>query len=1343
MSGSKIIDKEKIFLNDTTNQEENSGGNKDFISSVNNSVDPKKEYKPTNLKFVQNMPIMEPNNFQDIINEYKRNNKKNNINYNEKDKIITLKLDIKNLQNTMNKSGNIFDSINNQDSGVNTELLRDGNDIKNNENIKPPNKELQVIEIINLKNNSPEENSFNNNSNSNFNNTIKLVDNDDEDNNYFAYQNINNILDNKLNKNTILDIDNISENNNSDNLEINKNSNEVTSNEMFVTFNKNKQNSNQNESQIPVITKQTGYSPIQISSFDSKKDGFSSYTNKNKDNNILSPMNPEISPLLKILNKSDSNEINIKNNFHNINININNNGNNLINFSKTNFESLNSFIQQKDKEFSGQYGMPPYNNSYIKNMKHYSNKRILENWHRMADFLGQNNINGEINNIINLLLNKKDKNNIFDINNFNPIESSTKIITNIEVKPLYDSNNNISDDDNDINNNESNGNRIINNVKEIPQDNEKEYSYEPTNLSFILNTDIRKILDRNKLNEVIIYLDKKANLQEENKEETNRNEYMQNEKNNLEMEAIAEVEDEYNNDSLKISRKNSLVRSKLSKNEENIRKKNTWGSLDNININNKNDSNNKKSNINLSPKRERNNHLSLSSKNLDISEKYSTPYNSINTTSNKNNINKNNSNEYNNKNEKEIKNVEIPDFTEFFDANNNKETKNIHLHKIINLNGDNNIKFNFNPMKFQQQFKEIDEFFENCVELIEKENKGKEKKESKINLDLNLAKSSSNNMNQKSNYLFNNILTKDNNNNDNDEQKDDLDNLFKRPYQSLNVNIKGGNEKTEFNEHEDEKENNINKNSNDKNIKDDINKFENSINKKEFHWEEKNYNNNKEEEKIMKINDINMNNQNENKTNDLYPTEKFIIDNNNLYNPFSYSNNKDKNTTNNNINSNINNTKNISDNYEINIKINNNESLKEEDSNKLKQEIIIKNKNNENDIFFSDNKNKEIDNNLKMIINNDGEIKGNSNYKNSDNIENTKKEEYDFDIDEEEYNQLVNNDIQNNKNNKNETEESNDLINSKNNQGNNNEIKKVEYENNNTNYENEFKNESSIENQIENNNNNNDIINDKDSNNNSEKLGNDEKIIISNTEDKNDYNKYIQSPFNSPTKLSITEEKNNNIHFENNDNIKNPSSLKILTQSQINKISTKPKQKAISKYYYELLIKKLINLTDYHKKKIIVDESNINNDIISKEKNEALEIKFKNFKSKIKELKDQKIKINDINNIKDLENNANIRQKREEMKNIYKDLIKYINNIYKKDKDKKRKSYQTVIDCLKDYEKLDENEYLNQNNIEILKNVDNDNGDKINDKDFKKLFAIGAILLPLLYLVNFFYSNFK
>ena len=197
----------------------------------------------------------------------------------------------------------------------------------------------------------------------------------------------------------------------------------------------------------------------------------------------------------------------------------------------------------------------------------------------------------------------------------------------------------------------------------------------------------------------------------------------------------------------------------------------------------------------------------------------------------------------------------------------------------------------------------------------------------------------------------------------------------------------------------------------------------------------------------------------------------------------------------------------------------------------------------------------------------------------------------------------------------------------------------------------------------------------------------------------------------------------------------------------------KPKQKPINKNDYELLIKKLINLTDYHKKKIIVDESNINNDIISKEKNESLVIKVKNFKSKIKELKDnylyylnnQKSKINDINNEKDLENDANIRQKREEMKNIYKELIKYINNIYKKDKDKKKKSYQTVIDCLKDYEKLDENEYLNQNNIEkLLTNVkDNDNGDKINDKEFKKLFAFGAILLPLLYLVNFFYSNFK
>ena len=603
-------------------------------------------------------------------------------------------------------------------------------------------------------------------------------------------------------------------------------------------------------------------------------------------------------------------------------------------------------------------------------------------------------------------------------------------------------------------------------------------------------------------------------------------------------------------------------------------------------------------------------------------------------------------------------------------------------------------------------------------------------------------------MNQKSNYLFNNILTKDNNNNDNDEQKDDLDSLFKKPYQSLNVNIKGGNEKTELGEQEDEKEkeNIINKNSIDKNIKDDINKFENSINKKEFHSEEKNYNN-KEEEKMMKNNDINMENQNENKTNGLYQKEKYIIDNNNLYNPFLYSNNKEENTTNNNINSNINNKNNN--------QMNNNESLKEEDSNKSKQDIIIiENKNSKNDNFiFSDDKNKEIDNNLNLI-NNNSDKKGSSNNKNRGNIYNEKKEEYDFDIDEEEYNQLVNNNIQNNKNNKNETEASNDINNSKNNQTNDNEIKNNEYENNNTNYENEFKNESSIENQIENNNNNNnDIINDKDSNNNSEKLGNDEKIIISNTEDKNYYNKYIQSPFNSPIKLSNSEEKNNNIHFENKDNIKNPFSLKILTQSQINKISTKPKQKPINKIDYELLIKKLINLTDYHKKKIIVDESNINNDIISQEKKGSLEIKFKNFKSKIKELKDnylyylnnQKSKINDINNIKDLDNDVNIRQKREEMKNKYKELIKYINNIYKKDKDKKRKSYQTVIDCLKDYEKLDDDDYLNQNNIDkLLKNVkDNDNGEKVNDKEYKKIFAFGAILLPLLYLINFYYSNFK
>ena len=1459
MSISNMNKKEPTFLFNNLNPEENIKKKSNFIFNKTNNI--KKEYKKTNINYIQNKPILKQDCFQEVLNKYNRYKANNNIPlYNNKnDKIITIKLNLEGMGNKFNKSDSNFDSNNFQDSGdinsiktENFEIPRIDNEVKNSiEYLIPKNKDKK-IEIINIQTNFPEENSYNNSSNL-INNTIKSIEHEDEDNMNFPFPNINNtnniFLDNNLNTNTILDIYNISENNNSNNLDLNKNSGEI-----FVTFNKNNQNQNQNEFPIPIPPKQNigGYSPLQISSFDSKKDIFSSNSNINKDN-FLSPINNEISPLLKILNKNNSNEINIKNNFSNINININNNGNNLHNlsiFSKNTFEPLNSFMQQKDNEFIEKYGMTPYE-YHINNMKYNSNKKILENWHKMAGFLKQKNqdykIVNENNNkyIINLLLKKLHKNNIFDSNNFNPAESSTKIITNVEVKPLYNSSDNITDDDNYVNNNNSNGIRIINNVKEIPQDNENEYAYEPTNLSFIMNTNFRKILDENKLMKLF------GEMEELDKIKTVK-------KNQI-MEAIKEEDDEYQNDSAKISRKNSFTKSKISKNDEYIKIKNSYESLDKININMKNKESNKNSNNDLSPKKEKINHLSYSSNNLDINEKYSTPYNFIKSSEiiNKNSIKDEDISK--NEKEKEIKYVEIPDFSEFFDANkineNNNTLKNINSYKITNPKEDNKIVFT--SIEFQQQFKKIDEYFKNNLQLNKEENKDINQIENNTNIDLNLKNSLSSNIQKQSNYLFDNIFKNDNNTNNNYNNDDDFNNLFKKPYQSLNINnennmIPQENQENKEKSNKNIKSNNydLNQNSHDENIKDDIYKDENNINNNELSIEQKN-DDNIDKDKMINNNEETIDNTNKNQINNLFNTENYIIDNNNLYNPFNSKNknNQDKNTIENNINSN----KNI--NYNINNEqIENNINLNEEHSNKSKKNELLKIKDNgiDNYIFYK-NENKETDVNLNKDkqnnnfsdnrdINKSSINENKENIENNKNNENEKNNEYDFDIDEDEYNELIKNSKNAlKKNNKNEIEKPNN--NSSNNKENNeNEINNNEYKNDN-NYKNEFKNESCYEGQNKNNINNFNIINDEEDNNennnednnidnnsnnynNSEKLGKDEKIIF-NSDDKNDFNIYIESPFNTPIKTNNNTKQTNNLIFNNKDNINNinlnlfdsPSSTsqkkstnRKLTINQINKLKnfylnfnlninnddhqidnflnyyikknnnllfskTKniikkkykiplksyllilnkicSKQKLINKINYETLIKKLINLTNYHKNKII-DISNINNDNnnITEEKKELLEIVFKNFRLKIKELKynynyylnKKKYYINDKNKMKELENKVDIQKRRDEMKNTYKDLIKYMNNIYKNNSDKKRIGYQKVIDYLKEYEKLDENMKMkmkmNENKYN-MKNKELKNDNKNKEKEFRKKFAIGAVLIPLFYLVNFFYSNFK
>ena len=345
ITDSKYMNLHKLNLNENYRNSNNiifstSKLDNKFSNSQNN-------YKKTNISLIQNEPILNSDNFQDIFNKFKIFESKNNNNFlstnYKNNEIASLKISLKFQNRNSNKS--TYNYNESQDSkDINSsikekiELLKD---------FRGSNKEKK-IEIINIQKNFPEENSFNNNSNL-INNTIKTFDNEDEDNMNSYYQNANNIfIDNKENKNaTLLDLDNFSENNfNNPEINISKNANESKNSDIFVTFNKN----NQNDFLKPFPSLQNiSSSPYKISSFDSKKDIiYSSNTNKNKYNFIPS-MNTEISPIIKMLNNRDSNEIKIKNNFNNINININNTGSDLSIFSKNPFDQLNPFIQKKEQ----------------------------------------------------------------------------------------------------------------------------------------------------------------------------------------------------------------------------------------------------------------------------------------------------------------------------------------------------------------------------------------------------------------------------------------------------------------------------------------------------------------------------------------------------------------------------------------------------------------------------------------------------------------------------------------------------------------------------------------------------------------------------------------------------------------------------------------------------------------------------------------------------------------------------------------------------------------------------------------------------------------------------------
>jgi len=195
-------------------------------------------------------------------------------------------------------------------------------------------------------------------------------------------------------------------------------------------------------------------------------------------------------------------------------------------------------------------------------------------------------------------------------------------------------------------------------------------------------------------------------------------------------------------------------------------------------------------------------------------------------------------------------------------------------------------------------------------------------------------------------------------------------------------------------------------------------------------------------------------------------------------------------------------------------------------------------------------------------------------------------------------------------------------------------------------------------------------------------------------------------------------------------------------------------QKPINKFNYESLIKKFINLTSYHKQIIQKETNLINNESDSNidENNQILDTLFLNFKTRIEELKEhyiyyinnKKYYINNKNELKKLEKKVNIPQKRENLKMIYKELILHINTIYKNSPYNKIKCFQKVIKYLKYYEKINDKKNKKSKELEAYKKSDKFNMDKtLKDKQYKKALLIGGVIIPLFYIINFFYSNFK
>jgi hypothetical protein len=110
--------------------------------------------------------------------------------------------------------------------------------------------------------------------------------------------------------------------------------------------------------------------------------------------------------------------------------------------------------------------------------------------------------------------------------------------------------------------------------------------------------------------------------------------------------------------------------------------------------------------------------------------------------------------------------------------------------------------------------------------------------------------------------------------------------------------------------------------------------------------------------------------------------------------------------------------------------------------------------------------------------------------------------------------------------------------------------------------------------------------------------------------------------------------------------------------------------------------------------------------------------------------------------------NLNIPEKRNKIKNIYKEIINIL-NVKINDGEINSQYYQKMIKILKNYDKISDKDlkeeikegikYKNSNN-EIINNNNNNNNNKIINNNKKKIFII---LLPMMFIINYFANNFK